>query len=308
LHLGGDARRALDEITGEDLTRLAAGHADPAATGTPHPPVGDGIVVLQRVHRFAETSGIADLAAAIQAGDDDAVVQVLADDAVADVRWVRRSYDASDDTTTDLAAVRADVTTVGARILAAAQVGDATAALEAVEEARVLCAHRRGPFGVATWVPRVEDWLGTPARTHGPGVAWQVGTPVLATQNDHQLRIYNGDVGVVVATDDGPRVAFPRAEGPRLIPPGRLEALEPVHAMTIHKSQGSQFRHAVVVLPTEDSRILSRELLYTGVTRAQQQVTVVGSEAAVRAAVGRVVQRASGLRDRLWGTAPGAGH
>jgi exodeoxyribonuclease V alpha subunit len=121
------------------------------------------------------------------------------------------------------------------------------------------------------------------------------------THNDHQLRIYNGDVGVVVATDDGPRVAFPRADGPRLVPPGRLDALEPVHAMTIHKSQGSQFDHAVVVLPRPDSRILTRELLYTGVTRARDHVTVVGSEAAVRAAVERVVQRASGLRDRLWG-------
>jgi exodeoxyribonuclease V alpha subunit len=296
LQLGDAARAALAEVTGEDLV-------DPApATRAASPPVGDGIVVLQRVHRFAETSGIADLAAAIQSGDPDRVVEVLTDDTITDVRWIRRDDDAADDVSTDLAAVRDDVTAVGATILAAAREGDATTALAAVERTRVLCAHRRGPFGVATWVPLVEDWLGAPARTHGPGVAWQVGTPVLATHNDHQLRIYNGDVGVVVATDDGPRVAFPRADGPRLIPPGRLDALEPVHAMTIHKSQGSQFRHAVVVLPTEDSRILSRELLYTGVTRAQEQVTVVGSEAAVRAAVGRVVQRASGLRDRLWGT------
>lgn len=302
LQLSDEALGSLDAVAGAPLPRPTGGAGGPAAAGAARRPIGDGIVVLQRVHRFAETSGIADLAAAIQAGDPDAVVRVLSDDTVADVRWIRRPDDAADDTATDLAAIRADVTAVGTTTRDAAEAGDAAAALEAVEQVRVLCAHRRGPFGVATWVPRIEDWLGAPARTHGPGVAWQVGTPVLATQNDHQLRIYNGDVGVVVSTNDGPRVAFPRADGPRLVPPGRLEALEPVHAMTIHKSQGSQFRHAVVVLPTEDSRILSRELLYTGVTRAQQQVTVIGSDAVVRAAVGRVVQRASGLRDRLWGT------
>jgi exodeoxyribonuclease V alpha subunit len=103
---------------------------------------------------------------------------------------------------------------VGTRILEAATSGAAATALEAVEETRVLCAHRRGPFGVTTWVPRIEDWLGVPTRARGPAPAWQVGTPVLVTHNDHQLRIYNGDVGVVVATDDGPRVAFPRADGP----------------------------------------------------------------------------------------------
>jgi exodeoxyribonuclease V alpha subunit len=302
LRLSPAARRGLAQVTGEDLSRLAA-HAGSAARpeSAADPTIGDGIVVLRRVHRFDETSGIADLAAAIQAGDTDEVVRVLRDDAIVDVTWVRRADGAADDGATDLAAVHDAVTDVGRRIFDAAAAGDARTALEAVEESRVLCAHRRGPFGVTSWVPRIEDWLGIPPRARGRGVAWQVGTPVLVTQNDHQLRIYNGDVGVVLATDDGPRVAFPRADGPRLVPPGRLEALEPVYAMTIHKSQGSQFDHAVVVLPSPDSRILTRELLYTGVTRARRQVTVVGSEAAVRGAVGRVVQRASGLRDRLWG-------
>jgi exodeoxyribonuclease V alpha subunit len=216
-----------------------------------------------------------------------------------DVTFLERPDDADDESTTRLATVRDQVSDVGRRVVAAAEAGDADEALAAVEQVRVLCAHRRGPFGVATWVPRIEDWLGTRSsgRTRDE---WQVGRPVLVTENDNQLRIYNGDVGVVVATPDGPRVAFPTADGPRLIPPSRLTATETVHAMTIHKSQGSQFRHAIVVLPTQDSRILSRELFYTGVTRAQDRVTVVGSEAAVRAGVERVVLRASGLRDRLW--------
>jgi exodeoxyribonuclease V alpha subunit len=311
LRLGPRARATLAAATGEDLatssragdgpTTAASAAGDPDGGGPGDAAIGDGIVVLQRVHRFDETSGIADLAAAIQAGDGDEVVRLLDDPSVGDVRWLHRADDADDDEATDLTDLRREVTGVGTRLGDAASAGDAAGALAAVDELRLLCAHRRGPFGVATWVPRVEGWLGVTRSFRSPGPAWEVGTPVLVTSNDHQLRIYNGDVGVVVATDDGPRVAFPRAaDEPRLVAPGRLEGLEPVHAMTIHKSQGSQFGHAVVVLPTPDSRILSRELLYTGVTRAQRQVTVVGSEAAVRAAVDRVVRRASGLRDRLW--------
>jgi exodeoxyribonuclease V alpha subunit len=321
LRLGPGARATLSAATGEALDTAALDTAalDTAALDSPGQggggpsgtrdgagagpaPIGDGIVVLRRVHRYDETSGIADLAAAIQAGDGGEVVRLLDDPAVTDLRWLRRADDADGDEATDLTDLRREVTEVGARLGGAAAGGDAAGALAAVDELRLLCAHRRGPYGVATWVPRVEDWLGITRSFRSPGPAWEVGTPVLMTTNDHQLRIYNGDVGVVVATDDGPRVAFPRAAGePRLLAPGRLDGLEPVHAMTIHKSQGSQFRHAVVVLPTPDSRILSRELLYTGVTRAQRQVTVVGSEAAIRAAVERVVRRASGLRDRLWG-------
>jgi exodeoxyribonuclease V alpha subunit len=289
LQLSAAARARLRTLTGEDLTDIGQ-----VATSAG---IGDGIVVLQRVHRFGERSGIADLATAIQTGRPDGVVEVLRA-GYDDVIWLERDRAAQDESDTALRGLREEVRSVGQRVRAAAEAGDAETALAAIEEVRILCAHRRGPFGVATWVPRVEEWIGDRRSTRAG--AWLVGRPVLMTRNDHQLRIYNGDVGVVVATDDGPRVAFPTSDGPRLISPSRLDATETVHAMTIHKSQGSQFRHAVVVLPTEDSRILSRELFYTGVTRAQRQVTVIGSEAAVRAAVERVVRRASGLRERLW--------
>ena len=288
LRLSAPARRALQETTGEDLDGIGE---------VTEPGIGDGIVVLQRMHRFGETSGIADLAAAIQSGDGDRVMAVLRA-GHPDVAWQEREPDATDESGTDLSTVRGEVTAVARRSRDAAAEGDADGALAALDEARVLCAHRRGPFGVSTWVPRVESWLGGDAA--GARGGWPVGRPVLITRNDHQLRIYNGDVGVVVATDDGPRVAFPSPEGPRLIPPSRLDAAETVHAMTIHKSQGSQFHHAVVVLPTATSLILSRELLYTGVTRAQDRVTLIGSEETVRAGVARVVHRASGLRARLW--------
>jgi exodeoxyribonuclease V alpha subunit len=120
------------------------------------------------------------------------------------------------------------------------------------------------------------------------------------TENDYGLRLYNGDTGVVVAGPDGrPGAAFERHEA--LLSPARLEAVETVYAMTIHKAQGSQFHTAAVLLPPAASPILTRELLYTAVTRARTRLIVVGTEDAVRAAVRRPVARASGLRARLWG-------
>jgi exodeoxyribonuclease V alpha subunit len=119
---------------------------------------------------------------------------------------------------------------------------------------------------------------------------------VLVTANDYDTGLYNGDTGVVVATPDGPRVAFP---GRALLAPSRLAEVATVHAMTVHRGQGSQFARVTVVLPPAESPLLTRELLYTAATRARTFVRVVGSEAAVRVAVGRPVSRASGLSYRL---------
>ncbi len=120
--------------------------------------------------------------------------------------------------------------------------------------------------------------------------------PLLVTANDYENLLYNGDTGVVVRTVDGPRAAFARATGPEVLPLSRLSAARPAHAMTVHRSQGSQFEDVTVLLPPASSPLLTRELLYTAVTRASRRVRVVGSEEAVRVAVGRQVVRASGLR------------
>ncbi|CAN5921323.1 hypothetical protein BH23ACT10_BH23ACT10_37500 [soil metagenome] len=181
--------------------------------------------------------------------------------------------------------------------------GDAAGALDALDRVRVLTAHRRGPVGVDRWVPLVERWLARGVDDYETAGRFAVGRPVMVTRNDPRLRLFNGDVGVVVRDGDGVTVAFRGGEGIRRVAPARLEDVETVHAMTIHKSQGSQFGHVVIVLPDEASQILTRELLYTAVTRAQRGVTVVGTADAVRAAVGRRVARASGLRGTLWPSA-----
>ena len=149
---------------------------------------------------------------------------------------------------------------------------------------------------MATWSARVEAWLAEVAPADGTG------RPLLITANDEGLRLFNGDTGVIVANPEGPVAAFERRGETITLAPSRLTAVETVHAMTIHKSQGSQFATAAVLLPGPDSPLLTRELLYTAVTRAERTLLLAGTEAAVRAAVARPVARASGLRARLWHT------
>ena len=131
------------------------------------------------------------------------------------------------------------------------------------------------------------------------GAQWYPGRPVLVTANDYDTGLFNGDIGVVVSRPEGIRVAFARGGPPTLYPPSRLSEVATVHAMTVHRGQGSQFRRVTVVLPPAESPLLTRELLYTAVTRATRLVQVFGSEAAIRRAVQRPANRASGLRLRL---------
>jgi exodeoxyribonuclease V alpha subunit len=188
----------------------------------------------------------------------------------------------------------ATATTEAARV--AANAGDARAALDALGGFRLLLAHRRGAHGVSHWNRQVERWT-TPARDRDD--EWYVGRPVLVTANDASLGIFNGDLGVVVQRADHRAVTFDRHPAPLEITPSRLGDVETVHAMTIHKSQGSQFGTVAILLPDQRSRILTRELLYTGITRARREIILVGDEATVRAAVARPIDRASGLARRL---------
>ena len=284
-----EAGAVLGDIVGP--ARTTAGAAGPLAAS---------IVVLQRARRYAEDSAIAALANAVRTGDEDAAVAVLRSGA-ADVRWL--AVDVGDETVDEslLTPVRDVVVDAGRALYEAAENGAATDALAALNRVRLLCAHRHGPYGVSTWVPRVERWLTGGVDGFAPVDAWYIGRPVLVTQNDYQLGVFNGDVGVTVRHDERRVVAFPQGGAePKLLSTHRLDAVETVHAMTIHKSQGSQLAHPVIVLPDETSRILTRELFYTAATRAETALTVVATEAAVRAAVRRQVRRVSGLGERLW--------
>ena len=256
-----------------------------------------GSTVLRRVHRFG--GSIATVAQAIESGDGDAVVDALRHPGADDVTWLEIDDDADPTTAPALTAVRAAVVDTARAVVAAADVGDATGALEALRAVQVLCAHRRGPAGAARWRAEIERWLRSTIPGYGAG-PWYPGRPLMVTENDYALGVFNGDSGVVIDAGEGVlRAVFERRGEPLVVRPTRLAAVESLYAITIHKAQGSQFGHVVVRLPGPASPVLTRELLYTAVTRAQRRLTVLGTEAAVRAAVARPVARASGLTAAL---------
>jgi exodeoxyribonuclease V alpha subunit len=308
-----EAGAVLGDIVGPSLTGLRMTDATGARLGrltgaipkTTAPPagtrMGDRIVVLRSNYRF--TGPLAELAGAIRAGDADRAVEVLSSGAPG-VLWLE--LDEGEDVAAFaesplLEPVRAAVTATGAALFQAAVAGDGEAALDALGRFRVLCAHRRGPAGVSSWTQRIEDWLSASVEGFAAGGMWYLGRPVIVTANDYSLRLFNGDTGAVVAREDGGvAAAFRRGGSVVSISPSRLSAVETVYAMTVHKAQGSEFRQVAVLLPPSSSPALTRELVYTAVTRARQGLILAGSEASVRAAVSRPIARASGLTRRLW--------
>jgi exodeoxyribonuclease V alpha subunit len=282
------ARVELATVTGQ---RVPEGEGTEAA-------VGDGIVVLHKVHRYGKA--IAALAEAIQRGDADAAIRVLHKGG-SNVEWI--ATDGGPVASGDVRAVRAAAVESGRTVIESARSGDAASAIAALGRFRLLCAHRHGPEGVATWMQHVEDWLRAEVEGFHTGSEWYVGRPLIVTENDYGLRLYNGDTGVVVGAGDGRLVAaFERGGGVAEVSPTRLAAVDTVYAMTVHKSQGSQFHTVAFIVPATGSRLLTRELLYTAVTRAQERLILVGAEESIRAAVARPISRASGLQVALWGT------
>ena len=257
-----------------------------------------GVVQLTHTWRFG--GAIDTLARAIRAADANAAVAVLRSGA-SDVHFRELNLETppTDASNRALASMAAEVRTTGVAMLEAARSGDVAGALAALDRHRVLCAHRRGPYGVLRWGQEAERWLVDAIPGYGEDGEWYLGRPLLITANDYEMSLYNGDTGVIVETPDGVRAAFARGAAAKLFPPVRLDAIQTVHAMTVHRAQGSQFDSVSFVLPPPDSPLLTRELLYTAVTRARRRVLIIGSEEAIRRAIQRPANRASGLRHRL---------
>ncbi len=246
-------------------------------------------MVLDRVHRFEEDSAIADFAEAVRLGDADTAVALLGS-GVDQLGWVQNRRSAG------FAELWDRIVAQRVRVVELAGAGQGEEALAELQNLAVLCAHRKGSDGVSGWGREIERALDERFPGLRWGGEWYPGRPVMITSNDYKLELYNGDIGMCVEAGDGLRVLFDRG---REFPPSHLGDHTTVHAMTIHKSQGSQFDEVVVVLPGESLRLLTRELLYTAVTRASGRISIVGGEDAIRSAVERSVQRASGLHRRL---------
>lgn len=247
------------------------------------PPEIDGLARLLRLETPIDGQSLGD------SKHVDSVIEFLQSNKTL-ISWINPDTDKD-----ELMSVRKKVVDHARQLHEAAMSPDPQSALKKRQELQLLCAHREGKTGVSYWNGFVEHELGAYTETR-----WYFGRPVMVTRNNRSVDLYNGDVGIIVPDSGGQPVGVFSDGGTfRLVPTMRLEDVESVHALTIHKSQGSEYDEVIVVLPNESSRILTRELFYTGITRTKNRLTIIGSEAVLRSAVSQAIRRTSGLAVRL---------
>ena len=310
-------RQWLEQVSGQSL----AGAGLQAGDERRHP-LAQQTVMLRHSHRFGAASGIGELARAVNRAEPTAARQVLAETRFTDIRshGVRGQADPLL-AQLMLGSERLPGYAEYLRILAEqrppAQLAARDSAweqwarqvLQAFDSFQVLCAVRQGPWGVEGLNQHIAALLHRRGLLPEPR-GWYEGRPVLVTRNDYALGLMNGDIGIALmvrepALQPGEaearvlRVAFPRNDGSgglRFVLPSRLSGVETVFAMTVHKSQGSEFAHAALVLPENRSPLLTKELVYTAITRASRDFTLVETRAGIfEAAVAQPVRRLSGL-------------
>lgn len=292
---GGVRQEVFSAEFGGLFANLTRAILPTALPGEPLPPLADSLVVLKRNYRFPAESGIGAAGRAVNAGKGKEALAILKDPAFPDIAW----HNAPEPDVIKKALT--DVVLAGYGNYLAAET--AAEALRLFDAFRVLCALRRGPYGVTDINVLIEEILAQKGLID-PQQRWYQYRPVLITVNDYNLKLFNGDVGIVFPDREGDgnlRVFFPApAGGVREISPVRLPAHETVFAMTIHKSQGSEFDQVHILLPAQDTALLTRELIYTGITRAKEKVAIWGNEEVFVSAVARRTERKSGLKEALW--------
>ncbi|WP_310597967.1 exodeoxyribonuclease V subunit alpha [Aeromonas aquatica] len=262
--------------------------------GTPAgAPVRDSLCLLTKSWRFDQYSGIGQLARACNDGDG-AALEAVWSAGFKDISlhpWVGEAYEAL---------IAQGVEGYGAYLKAAREGMDPAAVFKAFNGFQLLCALRDGPFGVLGLNERLELALSRAGLIQRDG-DWYAGRPVMVVRNDHGIGLYNGDMGLCLPDETGRlKVWFEQPDGSlRALLPSRLPPHETVYAMTIHKSQGSEFAHTVLVLPDSPSPLLTRELVYTGITRAKARLDLYGDRALLAQAVRKKTERYSGLAQRL---------
>jgi len=289
--LGQPCREALAQAAGCDAEPL-----QPPAPSR-RSALQDTTVWFDRNYRFDHASGIGRAAAAIREGRAEDLLGLLRTGGSPDLHWLERSPSAGE--TATVHAMRAGYSAFVEALQR--DPGDVVAVSRAFAGFRVLCATREGPQGVRTINEQLSEHLRRALGHAAPaGARWFVGQPLIVLRNDPILRLFNGDIGLVLPGAGGEPVAmFAAGDAWRAIPPLRLPEHDTAFAMTVHKSQGSEFDEVLVLLPDRPSRVATRELLYTADTRARRGVTLAATQASVVAAVARPTRRDSGLLDRL---------
>lgn len=251
----------------------------------------DCIVDLKKSYRFEEQRGIGALSRAVLAGDGLQALNLLKEAEHPEIEW----HDLTKENAFGTLKNYFD------SLITSSSLDEA---LSGFDKVRILCAVRQGPQGVETLNHQINQYVRRKIRAR-MNKEWYPNQPILVTQNDYNLGLYNGDLGIIspdTESNDELKVHFRQPDGSiRKIRPFRLPEHETAYALTVHKSQGSEFERVILLLPNSDTPILTRELIYTGITRATKKVEIWGYEDIFCAAVSRVIKRRSGLRDALWG-------
>jgi exodeoxyribonuclease V alpha subunit len=284
------------------VEKLTEGPIDPSIRQSEEKsaPLNDAIILLNQNYRFDDHSGIGGLSRKLRAGRVDSIFAQLADKDEKQITWMKNIDTREFPTTLEKIIIEGYKPYL--------QTDDPREALNRFNRFRILCAVKFGEFGVERINRVVEKILVkhhlVKTENKAPAEGYH-GRPVLITSNDYEIGLFNGDVGIVFPETGKigapPVVHFPgSADEPRKFPLSRLPVNETVFAMTVHKSQGSEFRDILLILPEKDYPVLTRELIYTAITRARQNVLIIGNENVMRMAITRKIERTSGLRDHLW--------
>ncbi|MBJ9231964.1 exodeoxyribonuclease V subunit alpha [Citrobacter koseri] len=274
----------------QQLSRLT-GSPIPAGAGTEAASLRDSLCLLQKSYRFGHDSGIGQLAAAINRGDKAAMKTVF-QQGFSDIK--KRTLQSSE----DYAAMLDEALAGYGRYLALVREGaEPEAIIQAFNEYQLLCALREGPFGVGGLNERIEQVMLQKRKIQRhPHSRWYEGRPVMIARNDSALGLFNGDIGIALDRGQGLRVWFAMPDGSiKSVQPSRLPEHETTWAMTVHKSQGSEFDHAALILPSQRSPVVTRELVYTAVTRARRRLSLYADERVLSGAIATRTERRSGL-------------
>ncbi|WP_322084341.1 AAA family ATPase [Burkholderia sp. BCC1972] len=296
----GDA--ALASVTAAASASISSGATAAASAVAAPAPLADCVVWLERNYRFGLDSPIGRLSLAIRRGDVQAALDALPADDAAAASFVDDAGDTLAASTVERLARRFGAYLDALRDALAAPVPDPLPLFDALNRFRILCATRNGSRGAEHVNALVAAHVRHAARVPlAVGAHWFTGRPIMVTRNDYALGLFNGDIGIALPDAHGVlRVWFRRADGTaRAVSPAALPPHETAFALTVHKSQGSEFDEAALVLPAAFSRVLTRELVYTAVTRARTRVQVIGPRRVLAQAVATRTQRDSGLAARV---------
>lgn len=259
-------------------------------------PLGDAITELTESRRFSDDSGIGKLASTINLGDADQTLSILCDSRHDNVVWPESK---------GISSIMEPYT---GHLKKLTEPGiTAEKAFGLIKERQILCAHRKGRYG-SEYINRELERVIRPASGRFASGPWYPGRVVMFTHNDYNLDLFNGDIGIALYNSDRDRIEVhverPSKDGAtssfEALSPAQAGGCETAFAMSVHKSQGSEFKHVLLVLPEKPSPVLTKELLYTALTRASNSFEIFGKKEVLRHAVQEKVRRTSGLADRLW--------